>query len=160
MRTTAARMPCVLEFEIVLSANMPWPVLLQSPTLLELSIGEWTERHTHSTLSGEEKNVRMLAAEKFKLKNQHWEYLGTTQFRGTINVVKSGMHWDWHVVKTARNCYAGSEESTFKHIYKKKNIYIHGLNRHSFVITAILKIKTYVFLQLLNLVFIRYVSLC
>lgn len=46
-------------------------------------------------------------------------------------------------------------------IYTKKiYIYIHGLNRHSFVITAILKIKTYVFLQLLNLVFIRYVSLC
>lgn len=45
-------------------------------------------------------------------------------------------------------------------IYTKIYIYIHGLNRHSFVITAILKIKTYVFLQLLNLVFIRYVSLC
>lgn len=73
----------------------------------------------HTTLLGEEKNVSMMAAEKCQLKNQGWEYMGATQFRGTLNVVKSGMHQDWRVVKTVRNCYAGSEESTFKHIYKK-----------------------------------------
>lgn len=69
---------------------------------------------------GEEKNVKTLAAENFQLKNQGWEYMGMTQFRDTFNVVKSGMHQDWHVVKTVRNGYVGYEENTFKHIYKKK----------------------------------------
>lgn len=69
----------------------------------------------HTTLLGEEKNVSMLAAEKLQLKNQGLEYMGATQFRGTLNVVKSGMHQDWQFVKT---CYAGSEENTFRHKYK------------------------------------------